>query len=358
LRKYCDENINLDGIESPVVVNSRIYKKIMNQNDFSFNVYACETNEEYNETVKKTEDKKKPFIYPLFISSEMKAKHINLFYISQLDENGETISHYTYITDMSRLLASLSKHQHKMHTCLKCLHRFSREDLLTRHTHDNLCTKKSGPIRCVFPKGGDDSEIVFKHVSRQLRIPFKIVADFEALTTEYNNLRADTDGNTTRYQKHIASSVGLKVVSEFEDLIYYKPEIIRADTNVTTYFLNRLFELEKEINEIMKTNKPMVMTKQDWIIHNTATECHICKHPFTGHEKKVRDHCHITGKYRGPAHNSCNLNYKQNTDFKIPVFIHNSKGYDTHLIMQAISQFSDKKIKCIPKTEEKLHASQ
>jgi len=240
---------------------------------------------------------------------------------------------------------------------LACLHRFSREDLLINHMRDNLCTKKGGPVKCIYPTGGDDAEVCFKNVCKQLRVPFVIYADYECLTTEYNKMRADMDDtiqpNTQYYQKHIASSVGLKVVSEFENEIYYKPEITRNDTDVTSYFLNRLFEIEKEIDELMHRDKPLVMTKQDQFIHETTNECHTCNRPFSGGDKKVRDHCHITGKYRGPAHNSCNLNYKINKDYKIPVLIHNSKGYDTHLIMQGIAQFGVKRVECIPKTEEK-----
>jgi len=241
----------------------------------------------------------------------------------------------------------------------KCLHRFTREDLLESHLRDNLCTKKDGPVKCVFPEGGDDAEVKFRSVRKQLRQPFVIYADFECLTTAYNEMRANMDdtnaqSNTNYYQKHIPSSVGLKVVSEFEDLLYFKPEITRDDTDVTTYFLNKLFEIEKAIDEKMNINKPIAMTKQDEFIHQITTECHICKRPFLSGDRKVRDHCHITGKYRGPAHQSCNLNYKYDDEkFKIPILIHNSKGYDTHLIMQSIAKFSDKKIECIPKTEEK-----
>ena len=52
----------------------------------------------------------------------------------------------------------------------------------------------------------------------------------------------------------------------------------------------------------------------------------------------VRDHCHITGKYRGPAHQDCNLNF-QLTD-KIPVIFLNLRGYDSHFIMQKIGQIA------------------
>eukprot|EP01044_Picomonas_judraskeda_P046439 COSAG03_NODE_25918_length_262_cov_1.276074_1_plen_80_part_00 len=48
---------------------------------------------------------------------------------------------------------------------------------------------------------------------------------------------------------------------------------------------------------------------------------------------KVRDHDHLTGKYRGAAHNSCNLEEgkKRTRHYTIPVFFHNLKGYDSHL---------------------------
>ena len=62
-----------------------------------------------------------------------------------------------------------------------------------------------------------------------------------------------------------------------------------------------------------------------------AIECHICQKYFTEDDVRVRDHCHITGKYRGPAHNKCNSSFRL-TD-KIPVIFNNLKGYDSHLIM-------------------------
>ena len=67
--------------------------------------------------------------------------------------------------------------------------------------------------------------------------------------------------------------------------------------------------------------------------------------------KKVRDHCHITGKYRGAAHVKCNLNFKI-TD-KIPVIFHNLRGYDSHFIIQEIGEIIKKHpIKVKGKEEE------
>ena len=58
--------------------------------------------------------------------------------------------------------------------------------------------------------------------------------------------------------------------------------------------------------------------------------------------KQVRDHCNFTGKYRGCAHSVCNLNYCIK-HFKIPVFFHNMKNYDGHLIIQNAEKLSNKK---------------
>ena len=65
---------------------------------------------------------------------------------------------------------------------------------------------------------------------------------------------------------------------------------------------------------------------------------------------KVRDHCHFTGRYRGAAHNLCNLKYKK-PDF-IPVMVHNLAGYDSHLFIKELG-FSEGDINCIPNNEEK-----
>ena len=67
----------------------------------------------------------------------------------------------------------------------------------------------------------------------------------------------------------------------------------------------------------------------------------------------VKDHCHITGKYRGAAHSECNLKLRiKPSTIPIPVVFHNLKGYDVHHLMQAMSKIS-KEIKCIANNMEK-----
>ena len=67
----------------------------------------------------------------------------------------------------------------------------------------------------------------------------------------------------------------------------------------------------------------------------------------------MRDHCHVTGKYRGSAHTDCNLSYRLTN--KIYVIFHNLRGYDLHLIMQEIGKFK-KDINVIPKNMAKYMA--
>ena len=89
-------------------------------------------------------------------------------------------------------------------------------------------------------------------------------------------------------------------------------------------------------------NKPLKMTKDDEEKFQKADKRHICEKEYNKTDVRVRDHCHITGMYRGSAHQDCNLNFKI-TD-TIPVIFHNLCGYDSHLIMQEIGEIVKKHI--------------
>ena len=87
-------------------------------------------------------------------------------------------------------------------------------------------------------------------------------------------------------------------------------------------------------------NKPLRMTKKDKEEFQKADKCHICDKKYTDKDKRARDHCHITGKYRGSAHQDCNVNFKITE--KIPVIFHNLRGYDSHFIIQNIGEIVKK----------------
>jgi hypothetical protein len=97
---------------------------------------------------------------------------------------------------------------------------------------------------------------------------------------------------------------------------------------------------------------PLTPVQQE--AYENATVCYLCKEgsfiPKDKKLRKVRDRCHLTGQYRGPAHGLSNLRYKT-PDF-FPVVLHNLSGYDAHLFIKNPG-VTDGNINCIPNNEEK-----
>ena len=107
--------------------------------------------------------------------------------------------------------------------------------------------------------------------------------------------------------------------------------------------------LEEDVKALANIKvKEMIFTEEDKKQHDKEKECWICRELLNG--DKVRDHCHYTGRYRGPAHNKCNLKYRK-PKF-IPVVFHNLSGYDGHLFIKKLGS-PNENIDCIPNNEEK-----
>ena len=81
--------------------------------------------------------------------------------------------------------------------------------------------------------------------------------------------------------------------------------------------------------------------------------CWICEKLIDNNDGKVRDHCHVTGKFRGAAHQNCNINLQLTK--KVPVMFHNLRGYGSHLIFRELNKF-DVKTDVIPNGLEKYMA--
>ncbi|XP_070163484.1 uncharacterized protein [Polyergus mexicanus] len=92
------------------------------------------------------------------------------------------------------------------------------------------------------------------------------------------------------------------------------------------------------------------LTSDEWERFVNATRCSICEKPFELGDARVRDHCHLTGRYRGPAHSNCNLNYKDT--YVIPVFFHNLSGYDAHFIIKDVANAFPGSVEILPITKE------
>ena len=100
------------------------------------------------------------------------------------------------------------------------------------------------------------------------------------------------------------------------------------------------------------------LTHEENNFYNEQEICYICKEKFCMdkddkdyiNRKKVKDHCHYTGKFRGAAHSKCNLNYKVLKD--IPIIIHNA-SYDTHFIINQLAIEFKGELNCIGDNMEK-----
>ena len=97
-------------------------------------------------------------------------------------------------------------------------------------------------------------------------------------------------------------------------------------------------------------NKKLVMTKEDNEHFKSSTKFWFCDNDYIENDVKVRDHCHITEKYRGSANRNCNINFKLN--HKIHVIFYNLNNYGSHLMMQELGKFN-LKINVIPNELEK-----
>ena len=97
--------------------------------------------------------------------------------------------------------------------------------------------------------------------------------------------------------------------------------------------------------------KLISLTTEEKIYHNQQEICYICKKEFDEKNYKVRDHCHYTGKYRGAAHNMCNL--KDKIPKEIPVVFHNGSTYDYHFIIKELVKEFDGNFECLGENTEK-----
>ena len=100
--------------------------------------------------------------------------------------------------------------------------------------------------------------------------------------------------------------------------------------------------------------KIIPLTVKEKINYNDQQICCICKKEFDKSDKKhhkVRDHCHYMGKYRGAAHNVCNLRYKAAKE--IPVVFHNGSTYDYHFIIKELVKEFEGNFDCLGENTEK-----
>ena len=281
--------------------------------------------------------------------SKQVGQEVDLLLLTNPDDPTKT--HYVWIKDLARMPFKNSKHNDRKHPCRKCLHVFSTGALLRNHNNDCQGIEEK-PQRIVMQ---NDGEILkFVNHQRQMRVPYIIYADFEALNIPVEGCAKNPKNSCThQISKKVPCSYCYVVVRSngvAKDPVLYRGE------NAAEHFLESLQTEMNEIREFLREPADMRMTEKDHNTFDNAVDCHICGELLN--DDRVRDHCHITGKFRGAAHNACNLKlriYPGKTKV-LPVVFHNLRGYDGHLIMSALgaTQATEgQKILCIPNNMEK-----
>jgi len=183
-----------------------------------------------------------------------------------------------------------------------------------------------------------DTWLEFDNWQHAQRHPFVIYGDFEALLVKTNEKRGE---HTTIIHNHKPMSYGfvvktseevpLELIEKFN--IPTAPVIYRGSESredVARHFLENIVDVGRKIEELLKTNASLIMSGEDTRKHNENTNCNFCKLSFDTIEK-VRDHCHLSGKFRQTLFSKCNLKLKQ-PKF-VPCFFHNLSNYDAHFIV-------------------------
>ena len=153
-----------------------------------------------------------------------------------------------------------------------------------------------------------------------------------------------------KFQDHIPCSFAYKVACVYNK--FSKKVVLCRGKNAVYRFIEAILNEYDYCRKLIKKHfeKNLIMSVEEEERFQLSNSCWICDKLFDVGDDNVRDHCHITGKYRGAAHWSCNINLKLST--KVPVIFHNLRGYDSHLIIKEIGKF-DVKVSVIANGLEK-----
>ena len=163
------------------------------------------------------------------------------------------------------------------------------------------------------------------------------------------------ESSTTKINKHTPSGYSIFTHCSF-DKSKNKLNYYRGEDCMKRFCKDLRDHATKIINCEKKDMIPL--TKKEEENYNNQKICYICKKEFitsdtTEHKKnhKARDHCHYTGKYRGAAHNTCNLRYQ--IPKEIPIIFHNSSTYDYHFIIRELVKEFEGNFECLGENTEK-----
>ena len=257
--------------------------------------------------------------------------------------------HYLVVKNLSGLLRGITSNHQGDFYCLNCFHSYRTENKLEAHkkiceTHDYCHVE--------MPTKNKNNIIKYNHGEKSMKLPFVIYADLECLLEKMSTcIYSPNESTTTKINKHTPLGYSIFTHCSFDEsknkLNYYRgKDCMKNFSKVLREHASKIIDYEKK--------KMIPLTIEEKIYHNKQKICYIYKKEFSNNEKKnykVRDHCHYTGKYRGAAHNICDLRYKVSKE--IPIVFHNGSIYDYHFIIKELVKECEGSFECLGENSEK-----
>ena len=196
----------------------------------------------------------------------------------------------------------------------------------------------------------DNKILKYNHGEKSMRASFIIYADLESLLEKMDTCDDNLEKSSTiKINKHTPSGYSLFTHCSFNKA-ENKIDYYSGEDCMKKFYI----DLRQHATKIKKEIIPL--TKKEEKNHNKQKVCHICKKELNTDDSdkkyhKVKDHCHYTGKYRGAAHDICNLKYK--IPKEIPVVFHNGSTYDYHFIIRELVEEFEGGFECLGENTEK-----
>jgi hypothetical protein len=212
-------------------------------------------------------------------------------------------AHYVYLKSLPALVATTSDSK----VCQRCLQRFSSADALAAHAAKGRCALPAdGPIDLLPPVG---STVEFRDTSSLTPHAVRV---FAAFTTAEGPDR----------ELHV-NGVFVRILADCELPGLVERRLSFDGAGCVAQFLAFASELQAKAFKAVMRHRAigcMKITRAQQDAYWHATACYLCKKPLA--RGRVRDHCHTTGAYLGPACARCNLNRRFRGGYKLPVLVH------------------------------------